>query len=217
MPIRINLLAEAQALEDMRRRNPVKRAIWVAALIAAVLLGYSSWLQLKATVARRDLSRVENQIASRSNEFRLVLDSRKKLDEVTDKLSRLRELASSRLLNGTLLNALQQTTVGDVQLTRINTQHSYAFVEGTKSRTNEDRVIAGKPSIVTEKVILTLEAKDAAAEPGSQVNKFKAAIAEFPYFQALLSKTNEIRMTKYEPQQVPVTFALEIRFPDKTR
>ena len=33
MPIRLNLLAEAQAAEEARRRDPVKRAVWMAALI----------------------------------------------------------------------------------------------------------------------------------------------------------------------------------------
>jgi hypothetical protein len=217
MPIRINLLAEAQELEEMRRRDPVKRAIWAGVVIGAVLLSYSCWLQLRATVAGRDLHHIENQIGSRSNEFRLVVEGKKKLDEVDDKLLRLKQLAAYRMLNGTLLNALQQTTVDDVQLTRINTQHSYTFVEGTKSRTNEDRVIAGRPSTVTEKVVLTLEAKDTGTDSGSQVNRFKAAITDSPYFQPLLNRTNEVHMTKYEAQQVPVTFAIEIRFPDRMR
>jgi len=38
MPIRINLLAESQALEEMRRRDPVKRAIWVGVLVVSLLL-----------------------------------------------------------------------------------------------------------------------------------------------------------------------------------
>jgi hypothetical protein len=217
MPIRINLLAEAQELEEMRRRDPVKRAILAAVLIGAALLGYSVLLQLRATVAHHDLSRLDDQISSHSNEFRLVVEGKKKLDEVDDKLLRLKQLTADRMLNGTLLNALQQTTVEDVQLTRLNTQHAYVFAEGTKSRTNEDHVIAGKPSTVTEKVVLTLEAKDTGADPGSQVNKFKAALSDSSYFQPLLNRTNELRMTKYEAQQVPVTFALEIRFPDKIR
>ena len=34
MPIRLNLLAEAQAAEDLRRRDPVKRALWLARLMS---------------------------------------------------------------------------------------------------------------------------------------------------------------------------------------
>ncbi len=39
MPIRLNLLAEAQAAEEMRRRDPVKRALWLAGLIIAADAG----------------------------------------------------------------------------------------------------------------------------------------------------------------------------------
>jgi len=51
MPIRLNLLAEAQAIEEMRRHNPVKRAIWVGALLVCLMLVWSSSLQLKAMMA----------------------------------------------------------------------------------------------------------------------------------------------------------------------
>ena len=37
MPIRINLLAESLAEEDLRRRDPVKRAIIIGALLVAVI------------------------------------------------------------------------------------------------------------------------------------------------------------------------------------
>jgi len=42
MPIRLNLLAEAQAAEEARRRDPVKRAIWIGALLVSVVLVWSS-------------------------------------------------------------------------------------------------------------------------------------------------------------------------------
>jgi hypothetical protein len=51
MPIRLNLLAEAQAAEDFRRRDPVKRGIGLAALLVALMLVFSSFLQLRATLA----------------------------------------------------------------------------------------------------------------------------------------------------------------------
>ena len=58
MPIRINLLAESQALEDMRRRDPVKRAIWVGVFLGLVILAWSSSLQLKAMVAKGKLNQI---------------------------------------------------------------------------------------------------------------------------------------------------------------
>ena len=40
MSIRINLLAEAQIAEDLRRRDPVKRAIFAGAFLVVLALVY---------------------------------------------------------------------------------------------------------------------------------------------------------------------------------
>lgn len=222
MPIRINLLAESQALEDQRRRDPVKRAIAVGALIVAACVAYSIWLQGQILVTKRELANVESQITSRSKEFQKVLDSQRELNDVTHRLGSLGEMATNRLLYGTLLNAMQQTTIDEVQLTRFRAEQSYFFTEGTKAKTNEDHVIPGKPATVTEKILLALEAKDTGANPGDQVNRFKQAMAASPYFRNLLGKTNEFRLTSLSPPQALdgkpfVQFSLECRFPERTR
>ena len=41
MPIHINLLAEAQAAEELRRRDPVKRAIFIGISLVIVALMWS--------------------------------------------------------------------------------------------------------------------------------------------------------------------------------
>ena len=78
MPIRLNLLAEAQAAEELRRRDPVKRALWLSVLVIAGMLAWSSFLQLRTTLANSDLTRMEAQTGARTNEFRQILDSQKK-------------------------------------------------------------------------------------------------------------------------------------------
>ena len=60
MPIRLNLLAEAGPLK-IAQRDPVKRALWVAALLIALMLVWASSLQLKAIVANKDLGVVVAQ------------------------------------------------------------------------------------------------------------------------------------------------------------
>src|SRR5579863_1279865 len=110
MPIRLNLLAEAQAAEDMRRRDPVKRAIWIGVLLLACMLGWSSSVQLKAMLANTELGRVEAQLNSHTNAYQQVLVHENKATEIRRRISSLKQLAAGRFLNGTLLNALQQTT-----------------------------------------------------------------------------------------------------------
>jgi hypothetical protein len=226
MPIRINLLAEAQALEDMRRRDPVKRTIWVGAFLVIVILAMSSWLQLQAVIKKGEVSRLEGDVAARAAEFKQVLDNQRKLTDVTRRLESLHKLTCSRLLYGTLLNSLQQTTIEDVQLVRLRTDQSYSFTDEVKMKTNSDnRIIPGKPATATERIVVTLEAKDSGVNPGDQVNKFKQAVSESSYFKSFLGKTNEVRLTSLSPPQGGgaaggksfVVFTLECKFPEKTR
>jgi len=218
MPIRINLLAEALALEDQRRRDPVKRALWVAICIVLLMLAWSSSIQLKAIMAKGELGRIEGQLAARTNEFRQVLENQKNLADVKFKLASLRQLATNRLLYGTLLNALQQTTMDDVQLLRIRAEQTYVYTEGTKPKTNETRVIPGRLPTVTERIVLTLDAKDGGPNAGDQVNKFKQGLTDAAYFQSFLGTTNEIRLANLSPPTpAGVQFTLECRFPEKTR
>jgi hypothetical protein len=225
MPIRLNLLAEAQAAEDFRRRDPVKRGIWLAALLVALMLVFSSFLQLRATLANTELSGVEIHINSHSNAYKQVLDNQKKIAEIQQMLTRLRQLASNRLLNGTLLNALQQTTVEDVQLIRLRTEQAYLANAGTKTHTNDDGiVIKGRPASATESIRLTLEGNDSSPNPGDALNKYKQALAPHPYFKQMLARTNAINLKSLSPPQVSptsgkpcVVFTLECRYPEVTR
>lgn len=223
MPIRINLLAEAQALEDQRRRDPVKRAIWVGGSLVAVMLVWSLMLQAKAMKVKSDLNRIQSQIAARNKEYELVLVNQRKLDEVNQRLLALHRLATNRLLYGNLLDALQHTTIDDVQLIRFRTDQSYSLTDEVRPKTNDEgRVTLGRPATSTEKVLLTLDARDSGPNPGDQVNKFKKALAEYTYFQSFLGKTNEFRLTSLSPPQVLdgkpcVQFTLECRYPDMTR
>jgi hypothetical protein len=223
MPIRINLLAEAHALEEMRRRDPVKRATWVAILVVVVLIAFSVWLQLQVMIVKAELSKVDVQIATRSKEFQHVLDDQRVLTDVSHRLGMLHQMATNRLLYGTLLNALQQNTIDDVQLTKFRTEQTFVLAEGAKTKTNADnKIIPGRPATVTEKVLLTLEAKDSGPNPGDQVNKFKQVLADSTYFRGILGKTREFRLTSLSPPQAMdgkpfVQFGLECRYPERTR
>ena len=229
MPIRLNLLAEAQAIEEMRRRNPVKRVIWVAALLVSLMLVWSSSVQVKAMMANNELSRVEDEMNKHANEYQAVMVNQKKAEEIRQKLGALHKLGANRFLNATLLNALQQTTVEDVQMIRIKTEQAYTYLEETKARTNSSgTVMLGKPGSVTEKIVLTLEGTDSSANPGDQVPRFKEAIVNNAYFRRELGKTNEVNLkTLGQPQfsavpgptagKASVQFTLECRYPEKTR
>jgi hypothetical protein len=223
MPIRLNLLAEDHAAEEVRRRDPVKRAIWAGALAVALMLAWSSSLQLKAMLANSELARVEAQLGAQTNSYQHVMANRAKIGEITSKLARLQQLTTNRFLNGTLLNTLQQTTVEDVQLIRFRALEEYVITEPVKAKTGENgRVIPAKPGASTEKITLLLDAQDKSAG-GDAMTRFKQAVSTNAYFQAGLGRANEARLSNLgSPQTSPdgkslVPFSLECRYPDKTR
>ena len=223
MAIRINLLAEALAAEDLRRRDPAKRAIFIGALLVALTLVWSSSLMLKGMLAKKDLAQVQSEIQTRTNEYDRVQANTKKISDAQLKLDDLQKLSAARFLQGNLLNALQQTTVPGVQLIRLRVDQTYSYTEGTKSQTNRFGVVAGRPPTATERVVVTLDAKDSSANPGDQVNKFKDAVAAQSYFQARLDKTNGVRLTSLSPPQTGpdgkpyVLFTLECHYLDQNR
>jgi hypothetical protein len=224
MPIRLNLLAEAQALEEMRRRDPVKRAILAGIGLVLVMLTWSGSIQLKAMMARSELNGIERQLKARDKDYKAACEAQRKLADTSYKLQSLSQLATNRLLYGTLLNALQQSMIDDIQVVRFKADQGYVFTPEVKPKTNDDNIVPGKPATSAEHIILTVEAHDTGPNPGDQVNKYKQAIADLPYFQAALTKTNEVRLVSLSPPQIPagdgkpfVLFTLECRFPEHLR
>jgi hypothetical protein len=223
MPIRINLLAEAQAAEELRRRDPVKRVVFFGALLVALMLVWSSSLQLKAMLANKEVMDRQTAIGGRTNEFQRVQSDQKKLADITDNLDALKKITESRFLQGNLLNALQQVYVDNVRLTRIRVDQSYSYSPGAKAQKTKDRVIPARPDSVREKIVIFIDARDSGANPGDQVNKFKGAIAEGAYFKSLLEKTNGVQLIYLSSPQVSmdgkpyVVFTLECHLPEITR
>lgn len=226
MPIRLNLLAEAKAAEEERRRDPAKRAILFGGCAVAVMLLWSLSLYAKGLVRGSELSRLETDLASRTNEYQQALANQRQLLDVRQRFYALQQLATNRYLNGNVLQALQHATVDSVQLVRLKTEQTYVLTPETKARTNTAGKITApaKPATVAERVTLMLDAKDSSANPGDQVSRFKETIANAPHFRNLLGKTNEITLRNLSaPQADPITgkpsvlFTLECRFPEKVR
>jgi hypothetical protein len=209
MPIHLNLLAEAQAAEDLRRRDPVKRVIIAGTLIVALLLAGYSFLEVKVMVANSKLNAAQFQIDSHADAYQTAVTNAARTASARAKITQLEKLTSARMLQGNLLNALQMVSVDNVQLTGV--------------RVDQACLVTEKPPGVTERIVVTLNARDSSANPGDQVGKFKDALARESYFQEMLDRTNSIRLTDESPPQQDasaknyVSFTLECHFPDHKR
>ncbi len=223
MPIHINLLAEAQVAEDLRRRDPVKRAIFMGVSLVVLALVWSGMVEVNALLAKERFAGAQMNINSKTNAYQDVSADQKKIGIIQTKLAALQKLQAARFLQGSLLDALQHATVPDVQLTRLHVDQTYLLTEGTEAQTNGDQVTPGRPATIKEKIIAHLDARDYSANPGDQVNRFKEVIAKEAYFQAMLDKTNGVQLAA--PPSVPQTdadkpyvmFTLDCYYPEVIR
>ena len=224
MPIRVNLLAEALAAEDMRRRDPVKRTLIGGTFVIALVLVWSSSLLLKNIVAKKDLEQVQGEIEDRTNAYAVVTGNLNKISDLQRKTSSLQQLSSARFLQGNVLNAIQTLYVPNVQLMRLKVAQEYDIVPAALPvRNNYGLVSAGHPGSNTERITVSLDAKDNSSNPGDQVNKFKDAIGQQPFFQANLTTNDGVRLSNLSAPQTTadgkpfVMFTIECRFKTQTR
>lgn len=241
MPVRINLLSETIAAEEERRNDPVKRSMWIGSFfIFLVVLWYSSLLIEQMVVSSR--------LEEKKTEWTRLEPANKELREASvgirdamTRVSALDRLATNRFLWAPVLNALQYTLVEDrVQLVRLNGAHSYVVVlppkEDPKKKdaaaaTGEKKAPApkkkkkaDKPAASTEKIVLTLDARDYGGQGEQNFNAFIDAIGRSAYFKDKLD-AGGVRLAKLLPPtsdgggtEKPFTlFTVECKFPEKER
>jgi hypothetical protein len=204
MAIRINLLAESQAAEEMRRKDPVKRSIWIGAFIVFVVLLVSMTLQFKIMAARSELSRL-------SSDWKEIEKQVLEINELEQKLSALDQFTTNRMLWANTFNALQHTIVDGVQLVGVRTEQTFTLNEPARPTDKQT---------VTERITVKLLGKDFRA--GEQVPKFKDALQMYPYFESHLDKTNKIQLTSlsapnFEGGRPSRIFGLQLSFQEKER
>ena len=222
MPIRLNLLAEHQAEEDLRRRDPVKRALWVGTVGIGLLLLWAAFLQARLLNNHRKVRSLDSQFVQIGTEYSLVATNVNRIAEARKKLDALQTLATNRFLWAPHLNALQYVMVDDVQVVRLKTDQTFKITEGTKAVTNAAGVKPGQPPTSTEKVLFLVEAKDFSEEPGNQIFPFQEAINTNAFLRPILLKTELTGRSpvQTDPNTSPkpfVQFTIECQYPERTR
>src|SRR6185369_14992967 len=119
MPIRINLLAEAQVAEEMRRKDPVKRSIWIGAFLVFVVLLVSATLQFKIMAVRSEVTALQASWKTIEKQVLEVNEHRNSTRELEKKLSAIDQFTTNRMLWANTLDALQHTPVAGVQIVHL--------------------------------------------------------------------------------------------------
>jgi hypothetical protein len=219
MPIKINLLAEAQEIEELKRRDPVKRFILVGVVLVFIILAWSSSLMVKIMMVKGEVANLEREVQAKESSHKQILENQKAVAELRNRIAALNQLAADRFLIGTMLNALQTNTVDNVQLTRIKLDQVYTLIPEVKAK---DKSQKPKPATVKENVTLTLTARDKSPTPGDGVSGFQAVLSKDAYFLSVLDQKG-FRLTHLGAAQTDldgrpyVQMTLEGRFPEKIR
>lgn len=221
MPIRINFLAEQLVAEDLKRRDPVKRLLWVAGVLVGLLVLWSAVLQVRLMAASAAVRDVESRFAQIRAQYQSVRTNHSLATNAQHKLSALDQLASERFLWATPLHALQYAMVDNVQLIQLRGNHSYNLMEGTASITNSSGVVRGRPASARERIVLWIEARDYSDSPADTFRIFQEQLMNQPHFQTNLSRAELI--TRSPVQTEPgsarpfVTFTIECEYPERVR
>lgn len=136
MPIRINLLAEVQAAEEARRRDPVKRAVYVGVGLGLVLLAWIALLTMQVKTATSDLASQARRLSGLTNEYVAVSNSFRAFTDLDRRANSLVKYATNRFLWGSALDAFQQTTLSNVWLVQLSAVHAYVTNKEEKAETN---------------------------------------------------------------------------------
>src|ERR1035438_4262612 len=223
MPIRINLLAEAQAAAELRRKNPVKRGIWIGSFLVCVVLLWIAKLQLDISWEKHACNNIETEWKDKMTKYSTVTNEQIRTAEVERKLAQLDYLSTNRFLWAHVLNALQKTMVDNVQVTALKGAQAYVKEEGRDIGTGAAK--SHIPGAMIEKISLNLEAKD--LKPGDQnYTKFKESLCTFDYFAKRLQRRDgfvmdgilgPLTVDPVDPTRQFVTFTLASHFPEARR
>lgn len=134
--IRINLLAEEQEAEEARRRDPVKRGLWVGASIIVFTVIFSVSLQFRLNSARATLASDHARLEAIESETKEVRADSQRIVEIEKRSENIQRYATNRFYWAAALDALQRLKVDGVRVVAIDSAQTYTTNSETRFRTN---------------------------------------------------------------------------------
>lgn len=222
MPIRLDLLAEDHEAEELRRKDPVKRAIHVAVLIVILAVFFCAMKQMSLMGVRGELKSKRAHWNSLEGPYQDTIEQLKAAADVEHKLNALYSYSTNRFLWGPVLNSLQHYGVDGVYLTEIRSEQTFTFVPEKKEGSGKNQRTI--PAVTKENNTIWVQARDIGNPPGEKVNEFRESIAALPYFAEALESANGVKLTSLKPPQVDpmnpasqyVEFTIQCNYPEKT-
>lgn len=198
----IDLLAEQKEADEMRSKDPMRRAYGLAASLLGIMIVWLGYVLFDSQQVGSRINKLNAEMAALQTRFSGADADAKKAAEAETMLRGLESLASNRMLWAPALNALQFAVVDNMQVIRIQIAQQYSQTKGTPAVTNQTTksVTRAIPDETTELTIMTIQAKSS-AKP-SAAESFMEALAESPWFKANLRSQSPIRLKENQAAQI---------------
>ncbi|HEY3853664.1 MAG TPA: hypothetical protein VGO67_04640 [Verrucomicrobiae bacterium] len=223
MPIRINLLAEAQAAEELRRKDPVKRGVWIAGFLVCLVLLWLLKLQCDIWFDQKDLAQINGRWTEIKANYAAVTNNEIKTAEIDKKLAALDNLSTNRFLWAPVLNALQKCVVNNVQVTRFVGEQTYTAEAAHDVGSGATKKTV--PGGMVEKVSLFIDARDSDANQ-QNYTRFKESLCGDDFFVKKLERRDGFvfdgtlstpTADASDPGRAFITFRLASHYPEVRR
>lgn len=232
MPIRINLLAEAQAEEEQRRKDPVKRIILGAVGLVIVVVAWTGTLVMQAMARESDLTATKQKLEQLKPRHEQIKRNDLLAVEARQKIERLHYYATNRFLWAPVLNALAQVSTNsfatNITFNRLQADQQFVELPAIKAVTNSTGQVLtpARPEGIAERNRVLVDARDYGQEADNNYMKFQNAVIEAPFFKSLLDPRtpavlNNLTLGAADPLQPGSrpfrTFVMQFQFAEKFR
>jgi hypothetical protein len=126
MPIRINLLAEQQAAEEARRKDPVKRAAIVGSALVLLVLVWTLSTHMQVKARRAELANLDTAFKQLDDRARGVRTVQAEVGDFERRINSLDRYSTNRILWASMLDALQAPNLPQIRMKTITVNEKYA-------------------------------------------------------------------------------------------
>ena len=189
-------------------------------LVFLMLMGWG-WLLFSSHNAKNALAGHEASLKRIEGKSKDTGDLIKKAGDIEKNIHGLNRMATNRVLWSACLNALQECTLEQIQVTRIRVEQSYTVTPAVLSKERGK----SKPANSAERIVLVITARDYGRPEDESSIKFKDKILKHPWFKQYLPSENQISFKgftnptpdKDDPSRVYVSFTMECAFTEQVR
>jgi hypothetical protein len=219
--IRINLLAEELAAEEMRRRDPAKRGMYAAGALVGLVMVWAMLMQSKVMSSNSQLQQVQSEWDSLEKKDKLAKTNLLTAALVENKLDAIARLSTNRFLWTAPLNALQFCMVDGIEVLQVVGSQTYSNKSISVDPVTSKALPKPKVTSVTETATMTIRCNDLAADSEANHIKFMNLLAfTNAYFRDNLRRPDPVTLegTRIRAEGTkPATFMIKCYFLPKQR